>query len=243
MPYPQPRIYSCAEWGARPPKAAISPAGRPGESVFHHTAGHVPNLGAGETLGEAMAYARAIQDFHMRRGWLDSGHNFLVTRGGYILEGRHGSLDAISNGKMVVSAHCPGHNSSPGVEHEHVAEAAMTPLQFNASVELHAWIVDRCKIPIGQMAKPHGDLFSTSCPAQLRGDILPLRVAVGEALAAHSDLTQRTGWYSWVAWRLGEGDWKPYGPANPDVRPNVPVYISASWWERLRVFLAARKKK
>lgn len=241
--YPQPRIITCDQWGARPPKAPVTPAGKPDETVFHHTFGHVPNLSAGETLAEALAYARSIQRFHMDvRGWNDSGHNLLVTRGGFILEGRHGSVAAISAGRMVVSAHCPGHNSSPGVEHEHLGEPHMTALQLNASVELHAWIADRCRIPIGELAKPHGDLWSTTCPAELRADIPQLRVYVGEALAANRDLTSRTGWFAWAAWRLGEGDWRPYGPANPAVRPDVPESIAPAWWVRLREFLADRKE-
>lgn len=204
MSYPRPRIYSCAEWGARPPKSSITTAGKPGESVFHHTAGHVPELGAGETLGEAMAYARAIQDFHMGRGWLDSGHNFLVTRGGYILEGRHGSLDSVEAGKMVVSAHCPGHNSSPGVEHEHVHEPHMTQAQTDATVQLHAWIADRCGIAPAQLAKPHGDLFATSCPGELRADLAALRTAVGEALAAQNP-ARKAALRTWILASHGIG--------------------------------------
>lgn len=55
-------------------------------------------------------------------------------------------------------------------------------------------------------------------------------------------LRARTGWFSWVAWRLGEGDWRPYGKSNKTVRPNVPRLIPLSWWKRLAVFLANRKK-
>ena len=52
-------------------------------------------------------------------GWNDSGHNFLACRNGLILVGRHMSLPAIRQDRMVVSAHCPGHNEQPGIEHEH----------------------------------------------------------------------------------------------------------------------------
>lgn len=55
-------------------------------------------------------------------------------------------------------------------------------------------------------------------------------------------LREMTGFYSWVAWKLGEGPWKKYGKANPKVRPSVPTVIPPSWWKRLIVFLAARKK-
>jgi hypothetical protein len=123
------RVIPCTEWGAAQPKGALSRVGKPVRTIFHHTAGHVPNLSAGETYEEARAYARAIQRSHFRNGWLDSGHNFLVTRGGYILEGRHRSLAEIRAGKMVASAHCLGQNDQPGIEHEQVDPQALTPIQ------------------------------------------------------------------------------------------------------------------
>lgn len=50
----------------------------------------------------------------------------------------------------------------------------------------------------------------------------------------------RTGWFAWVAWRLGEGDYRDFGKANPTARPNVPKRIPASWWVRYAKFLARR---
>jgi hypothetical protein len=55
-------------------------------------------------------------------------------------------------------------------------------------------------------------------------------------------LRARTGWFSWMAWHEGEGDWKPYGKAAKNVRPNVPKVIPAAWWLRRARFLANRKK-
>jgi hypothetical protein len=55
-------------------------------------------------------------------------------------------------------------------------------------------------------------------------------------------LRARTDWFAWCAWRLGEGDWRHYGPANATVRPDVPAVIPASWWMRWVKFLAARNK-
>ncbi len=52
----------------------------------------------------------------------------------------------------------------------------------------------------------------------------------------------RTGWFAWVAWRLGEGDWHTYGNSNPKVRPNVPKRIPFTWWTRYARFIARRKK-
>lgn len=56
------------------------------------------------------------------------------------------------------------------------------------------------------------------------------------------NLRAMTGFYSWVAWRLGEGPWKLRGKANRTVRPNVPTVIPADWWRRYVQFLARRKK-
>jgi hypothetical protein len=53
-------------------------------------------------------------------------------------------------------------------------------------------------------------------------------------------LQAKTGWFSWVAWKLGEGAWQHYGKANPKVRPDVPTVISPQWWARYAAFLKAR---
>ena len=162
-------------------------------TIFHHTAGHVPNLGPGETYAEACAYARAIQNYHMNsNGWNDSGHNFLVTRGGYILEGRHGSLASIGVGKMVVSAHCPTQNTQPGVEHEHDGVEAMTPIERAASVWLHAWICKRCDMSPADCAQPHRKYYATSCPGNLATGLSAFRKDVADLLSPVDD---SEAWY------------------------------------------------
>ena len=50
-----------------------------------------------------------------------------------------------------------------------------------------------------------------------------------------------TGFFAWVAWKLGEGDWRHHVPADPSVRPNVPRRIPVSWWRRYAAFLRNRK--
>ena len=159
------RIIPCAEWGARPPKSATIPTGRPVRALFHHTAGHALGSTDGESLAEAKAYCRSIQNYHMdTQGWNDSGQNFTVTRNGYIFEGRHGSLAACKAGKMVLSAHCPGQNDQPGVEIEHLGPEAMTQIQYEAAVWLFAQL---CTWGGFKEIKGHRDFFATSCPAEL----------------------------------------------------------------------------
>lgn len=177
------RVIPCKEWRAAPPKGAIARVGKPVRTIFHHTASHVRNRSAGETYEEACAYARAIQQSHFHNGWVDSGHNFLVTRGGHILEGRHRSLAAVRAGKMVRSAHCPGQNDQPGIEHEQVDPERLTPIQREASVWLHAWICEKCGIRPSTAAQPHRRYVATSCPGSLTPILPPFRKDVATALA------------------------------------------------------------
>jgi hypothetical protein len=52
-------------------------------------------------------------------------------------------------------------------------------------------------------------------------------------------LRARTQWFAWAAWRLGREGWKPYGKANPNVRPSVPHTIPSAWWDRLAKLVAS----
>src|SRR5262245_51713967 len=164
------RIVGCPKWGAAQPKAQITWCGKAQRIIFHHTAGHGLDL-PGTDREDGMAYARAIQTFHMNRGWIDSGHNFLVMRTGIILQGRWRTIRAIRAGQMVVSAHCPGQNEQIGIEHEHAGQEPMTKTQRGSSARLMAWVAwhygRRDVLPVD----PHSRYFPTSCPANLAGDI------------------------------------------------------------------------
>jgi hypothetical protein len=180
----QPPIITTDKWGARPPKSPPVWAGRPQRIIFHHTAGHHPNLdrAPGESRAESIADARAIQNFHMGQGWNDSGHNFLVCRNGLILVGRQKSYTAIRKGRMIVSAHCPGQNTQPGIEHEHFGKEAMTKAQFHASAWLHAWIISVCKMRGATAIHMHKEYFPTACPAELAAELPALKAAVSQML-------------------------------------------------------------
>lgn len=70
-----------------------------------------------------------------------------------------------------------------------------------------------------------------------------LKINAGPLTVTPQDkLRAKTGFFSWVAWKLGEGEWKHYGKANRTVRPNVPGVIPLSWWKRYAQFLLNRKK-
>lgn len=114
-----PDIVDCAGWGARPNSAVVPVWNqKPVKILVHHTAG--PN-GADTSRGAADAMARGIQNFHMdARGWLDSGQHFTISRGGFVLEGRHRSLEVLRGGRQQVEgAHCTGQNVvAVGIENE-----------------------------------------------------------------------------------------------------------------------------
>jgi hypothetical protein len=172
------RIITCPEWEARPARETPSTCGASGGIIFHHTASHLRQIDvpADESYDEACRYARDIQNFHMDgNGWIDSGHNFLVTRGGRVLQGRWGTVSKIENGQMVVSAHCPNFNTWVGIEHEHKSGEAITDAQYLASAWLQAWIAfqygRRTVLPVDG----HRDHYATECPSNLYEKIDPIR--------------------------------------------------------------------
>lgn len=70
-----------------------------------------------------------------------------------------------------------------------------------------------------------------------------LRIPTTDLIVLPEDkLRAKQGYFSWVAWKLGEGHWAPYGKANPKVRPHVPKVISPVWQWRYSLFLANRNR-
>jgi hypothetical protein len=195
MPNAPLKIFTTAEWGAVPPSAPVTITGeRPTQVVVHHTEGHAPNLDhrPTQTKDEAFAYARALQRDHMSRvtsdgrHWIDTGHNFLVTRGGFILEGRHRSLGAIVQGTTVVGAHANDRfgNHQPGIEHEQMGDEPLTEVQKQASVRLHAFICRHTGIRPSNFF-PHHHFSSTTCPGSVVERFIPeLKRRVAQELAA-----------------------------------------------------------
>jgi hypothetical protein len=219
------RIYTCEEWGAKPAKAKPATAGRPDKAIFHHTFSHA----SGPSLQDAFEFARTIQSYHMNHnGWNDTGNNFTITRSGIILEGRHGSIEAVHNGRMIVSAHCPGQNDQPGVEHEHKGPELMTKEQYAASVWLFAWI---CRHTLMRPTEiyPHSQYYATSCPAELKPSIKQLRLDVAKALTLNPYADIESEMFRWFLWR-DRG-------AIPGERTlaNVRKRIPPTWWARYKI--------
>lgn len=173
----EPRIFSTSEWGARPPRAPISVLpNRPDRIVIHHTT-HDNTTDFSQR--RAFTIARGIQDFHMddpRRRWLDTGQHFTVSRGGFILEGHHRSLDVARGGRgHVLGAHAgPECNRrSVGIESEGTYGSVLPPApQRSALTELCAWLCRQYGINPANI-RGHRECSATECPGNTLFIFLP----------------------------------------------------------------------
>ncbi|MFB8394997.1 peptidoglycan recognition protein family protein [Streptomyces yangpuensis] len=169
-----PEIIGCAAWGAR---AASEPvvvlANRPERIIVHHTA--TANV-TDYSRQRAIALARAIQTYHMdAQGWIDTGQHFTVSRGAFVLEGRHNSLAELNSGRRQVrAAHCVGQNTvSIGIENEGTYTSEAPPAaQYAALADLCAHICDHYGLPASEIYG-HRDFNSTACPGDRLYALLP----------------------------------------------------------------------
>jgi len=181
---PEPTIHGTGAWGARPPSSPVQLTGyRPNKVVIHHTA--TANT-TDYSLSHAYALARSIQNWHMdNNGWIDSGQQFTITRGGHILEGRHRSLETIRVGtQFVLGVHAGSANSSSiGIENEGNYVSATPPSTLiNSIVNQVAYICFKYGIPSSQIYG-HRDFMSTACPGDVLYRMLPeIRTKVAEKL-------------------------------------------------------------
>ena len=181
----EPRIYSCDEWGARPPADPLTTLDHPANRILvHHIA--CPNS-TDYSLAHAFQVARDDQHDHIdNNGWSDTGQHFTVSRGGYRLEGRHGSLAALRGGTtMIQGAHCPGQNTNAiGIENEGLYTSVEPPRTMLGSlVLLCAYICRQYRIPVEEI-KGHRDFYNTECPGdRLYAKLPQLRSEVARVLA------------------------------------------------------------
>jgi hypothetical protein len=190
-----PRIYSTTEWNARPATGAIVVENhKPTYIVVHHTVD--PGNNEDYSLAHALQISRDIQNFHMdTRGWIDTGQQFTNSRGGYVTEGRHRSLEILRGGTQhVQGANVGNHNSECiGIENEGLYSTVNVPQAlWDSLVRMVAYIASQYGIAPG-FIKGHRDFNSTECPGQVLYDRLPeLRTAVGRALGVA--VTEKAGW-------------------------------------------------
>lgn len=139
---PEPEIDSTADWGANPDDGRLEMNNYPPTYlVVHHT--EYPNS---EDLSREQAHyhAKQVQDLHqIENGWPDTGYQFMISRGGYITEGRHRSLEGLRDGGMFVHgshAGSPANSESVAVSMEGNYHMDTQPpqAQWDALVELLA---------------------------------------------------------------------------------------------------------
>ncbi|MFF4429370.1 peptidoglycan recognition family protein [Streptomyces sp. NPDC001513] len=169
-----PNIIGCVTWGARPPsEPVVVLANRPERIIIHHTA--TANV-TDYSRQRAYALARAIQTYHMdAQGWIDTGQHFTISRGAFILEGRHNSLNELHTGtRQVRAAHCIGQNTlSIGIENEGTYTSQAPPTaQYAMLADLCAHICDQYDLPATEIYG-HRDFNATSCPGDRLYALLP----------------------------------------------------------------------
>ena len=179
-----PRIYSCRQWGARAPQDELTKIfERPNKIIVHHTA--FPNVDD-HSLEYAFQNSRDIQDLHMDgNGWSDSGQHFTNSQGGFLTEGRTGSLKALRSGRyMIQGAHCVGQNTQAiGIENDgsyHLG-APVPQAQWDSLVAFCVYTCSRYGIPATEIYG-HMDFNATLCPGGLHERLPELRSAVQSGL-------------------------------------------------------------
>ncbi|MQA96027.1 MAG: hypothetical protein GEV11_15750 [Streptosporangiales bacterium] len=178
-----PIILSTGEWKARKPeRKATVRSGPPKFIVIHHTTtDNVDDF----SLSRAKWLARAIQNAHLKQGWGDTGQQFTISRGGHILEGRAGSLDAVRAGDMVVGTHVAGLNDfAVGIECEGMYSNVLPPRELRASlVRMCAWLCREYDLNPHKVIVPHRKFNPTDCCGRKFARTIPqLRRAVAKAL-------------------------------------------------------------
>ena len=183
---PAPTIYGCSAWGARPSSSPITVLdSRPTKVIVHHTAGA---NSTDYSQAHAFSLARSIQNYHMdHNGWIDSGQQFTISRGGYIMEGRHRSLEVLTGGtRHVVGAHTSGQNNyAVGIENEGTyITSSPTAALWNSLVNQVAYICQQYAISPARIYG-HRDYNNTQCPGDRLYSMLPqLRDEVAVKLGA-----------------------------------------------------------
>jgi hypothetical protein len=179
-----PKVYTRKEWGAAAPKRAPRVIDRPPDHIIvHHTAS--PNV-AETSRAHAFGLSRQIQHFHMgTRGWDDIGEQLTISRGGYVMEGRAGTLQAIARNGLVVGAQSLHHNQHTlGIENEGTYIKDDVPDRlWKSLVEVCAWLCAAHNLDPATAIVGHRDYNSTDCPGDVLYRRLPrLRKEVARAI-------------------------------------------------------------
>jgi hypothetical protein len=195
----KPAIFPRSAWGALEPKVSEFEKAPAQGIVIHNTEDANRQPGEGdEELKAAFRLSQRIQHSHMfERGWSDVGQHFTISRGGIIMEGRAGTLDAAHRKMVVQGAHAGStlHNRRWwGIEIEGDFRRdpdAITPQQVDAVQRLCTWLstlIDGFNPE--QNIKGHREVKpgnGTDCPGKLldhnqqRDFCTDLQIAVNDA--------------------------------------------------------------
>jgi hypothetical protein len=225
---------------------------KPTYIVVHHTA---TSNGTATTQSAAFSLARSIQNYHMdNNGWIDTGQQFTISRGGYSMEGRHRSLERLRlKNSFVRGAHVGAGNVNSeaiGIENEGLYTSVSPPAAlYNKLVDLCAHICDQYGIASSQIFG-HRDFMATACPGnilygmlpQLRSDVAAKRAAssyntiIDNATAGRFTASGNWGVSSWNSQKNGAD----YRFANPVLAsdsawfkfnlPSSGNYLVDAWW-------------
>lgn len=173
------RVYQVSEWQGLDVENDKLTRRHAAGILIHHTATANRVLPAPrKELAAASALARGIQRDHMNRnGWRDSGHHFLISRGGRILEGRNETLAAARNGWVILGAHS-GNVAINGtwwgieVEGSYGEENPPTPA-WEALIELCARLCHWGGVQTSNILG-HRAVRATECPGDMLYAMLPL---------------------------------------------------------------------
>lgn len=205
---PRPSIIPCTTWGAAPARGGISMSSTPRYVVVHHMAS---SNGTGTSLAAAHSIARQVQGWHFDRGWVDTGQHFSVSRGGYILEGRHRTIEGLNNGRVFpVGAHVGNNNSTClGIETEgNFTSIQPTSAQWNALVELIAYLCQTYGLSASAI-RGHRDFNSTACPGDaFYPRLQELRNAVAARLGGSAPTPPPSTGNPWPTLRQGSSGFR-----------------------------------
>lgn len=182
-----PELYWRGAWNARPPSGPIQVlANPPSFIVVHHTA---TGNSTDYSLDHALGLSQAIQNHHMdTNGWIDSGQQLTISRGGFVMEGRDRTPEAIAAGQHVVGAHVADNNSTCiGIENEGLyTSVAPTQALTDALVETLSWLCGAYGLNPSSAILGHRDFNATQCPGDVLYAMLPeLRGRVTQTMRDH----------------------------------------------------------